>query len=85
MFSLLILIARSVVHGSNDTRRTRVIAKSLNPRWNETFRFPIPNQSSAVLKMLVFDEDGRSMMRSAVSMFNSALHKLAKPSPNGSI
>ncbi|KAH0789827.1 C2 domain containing protein [Histomonas meleagridis] len=42
---------------SNDTRRTRTIENTLNPRWNEEFHFNVPNPSMSALKILMRDKD----------------------------
>ena len=45
---------------NNDTRKTRVCKSTLQPRWNEEFHFPVPNQANAVLKVEMWDQDAGS-------------------------
>ena len=45
---------------NNDTRKTRVCKSTLQPRWNEEFHFPVPNQANAVLKIEMWDQDAGS-------------------------
>lgn len=45
------------VSSTNDTRRTRTIENTLNPRWNEDFHFNVPNPSMAALRILMRDKD----------------------------
>ena len=45
---------------NNDTRKTRACKNTLQPRWNEEFHFPVPNQANAVLKIQMWDQDAGS-------------------------
>ena len=62
--------------GDEKEQRTTVIKKTLNPEWNQSFRFVLENARLQGLYLMCWDDDvlGRDFMGSAVAKVGEAVH-----------